>query len=334
MNALSLGLAASCTRLAFSLLGQLSGQRLSVLTFHRVHARPDSLFPGEPDADRFDQLMRLVARSFRVLSLSRAAEHLAQASLPPRSLVLTFDDGYADNVEVALPILQRHGLTASFFVSSGFLDGGRMWNDSVIECLRASTRSGLDLGELGVATAVSLQTLEQRQQAVQLLLPKIKYLNLEQREVALARLQSLCGVATLPKDLMMSSAQLRSLHKAGMEIGGHTVSHPILTTLDGEQAEREIALGRERLQELIDQPVQVFAYPNGKPGQDYDASHVALVRKLGFRAAVSTAAGAAGAGADLFQLPRYTPWAKGLPLWAARLALNQRRRRYDLAVAA
>lgn len=334
MNALSLGLAAGGTRLAFGLLGRLSGQRLSVLTFHRVHARPDPLFPGEPDADRFDQLMRLVSRSFRVLSLAQAADHLAQASLPARSLVLTFDDGYADNVEVALPILQRHGLTASFFVSTGFLDGGRMWNDSVIECLRASTRSSLDLAEFGVAAAVPLQTLAQRQQAVQLLLPKIKYLNLGQRELALTKLQSLCGVANLPRNLMMSTAQLRSLQSAGMEIGGHTVSHPILTTLSGEQAEEEIALGRERLQQLIDQPVQVFAYPNGKPGQDYDASHVALVRKLGFRAAVSTAAGAAGAGADLFQLPRYTPWAKGLPLWAARLALNQRRRRYDMAVPA
>lgn len=334
MNTLSLGLVAGGTRLAFGLLGRLSGQRLSVLTFHRVHARPDPLFPGEPDADRFDQLMRLVARSFRVLSLARAAEHLNQASLPARSLVLTFDDGYADNVDVALPILQRHGLTASFFVSTGFLDGGRMWNDSVIECLRASTRSSLDLTELGVAATLPLQTLEQRQQAVQQLLPQIKYLNLEQRELALTKLQSLCGVAHLPRNLMMSTAQLRSLQNAGMEIGGHTVSHPILTTLSGEQAEQEIAQGRERLQQLIDQPIQVFAYPNGKPGQDYDASHVALVRKLGFRAAVSTAAGAAGAGADLLQLPRYTPWARGLPLWAARLALNQRRRRYDMAAAA
>nr|WP_316639059.1 polysaccharide deacetylase family protein [uncultured Roseateles sp.] len=333
MNAFSLGLVTQCTRLGFDLLGTLAPPRLSVLTFHRVHARPDALFPGEPDAERFDLLMRLVAGSFRVLSLAQAAEHLEQATLPARSLVLTFDDGYADNAEIALPILQRHGLKASFFVSSGFLDGGRMWNDSVIECLRASRLASVDLGEFSLSR-LPLESIEQRQQAVQALLPRIKYLSLDERETALARLRRLCAVEHLPQDLMMSTEQLRSLHRAGMEIGGHTVSHPILTTLDGLQAEREIAQGRQRLQELIDTPVQVFAYPNGKPGQDYDASHAALVRKLGFRAAVSTAAGAAAAGADLFQLPRFTPWAKGLPVWAARLALNQRRSRYDRAVAA
>lgn len=333
MNALSLGLTSACTRMGFNLLARLASPRLAVLTFHRVHARPDTLFPGEPDAERFDQLMRLVAGSFRVLSLTQAADHLAQASLPPRSLVLTFDDGYADNAEVALPILQRHGLKASFFVSTGFLDGGRMWNDTVIECLRLSTRANVDLSEWGLSS-LPIETVHQRQQAVHALLPQIKYLNPQGRELALAKLQAICGVNRLPQELMMTRDQVRSLQRAGMEIGGHTVNHPILTTLDGAQAEQEISLGREHLQSLIDHPVQVFAYPNGKPGQDYDATHVASVRKLGFRAAVSTAAGAAGAGADLFQLPRYTPWAKGLPLWAMRLALNQRRSHYETAVAA
>lgn len=333
MNAFSWGLATGCMRLGFGLLGAIASPRLAVLTFHRVHARADALFPGEPDAERFDRLMRLVAGSFRVMSLAEAAQHLAQGSLPPRALVLTFDDGYADNAEVALPILQRHGLKATFFVATGFLDGGRMWNDTVIECLRHSPRAEVDLSEFGLAT-LPLQSLPQRQQAVSALLPKIKYLTLAQREVALARLQVLCAVDRLPQDLMMSSAQLRSLSAAGMEIGGHTVSHPILTTLDAAEAEREIQQGRDRLQVLTDRPVQVFAYPNGKPDQDYDASHVALVRRLGFRAAVSTAAGAAGSGADLFQLPRYTPWAKGLPLWAARLALNQRQRHYQHAAPA
>jgi peptidoglycan/xylan/chitin deacetylase (PgdA/CDA1 family) len=114
-----------------------------------------------------------------------------------------------------------------------------------------------------------------------------------------------------------------------MEIGAHTVHHPILTALNAADAEREIADGRQRLQQIIDAPVDVMAYPNGKPGRDYDASHVAMVRRLGFRAAVSTAPGAARAGDDLFQLPRFTPWDRSLLRWSARLVANRRTARFD-----
>jgi peptidoglycan/xylan/chitin deacetylase (PgdA/CDA1 family) len=64
--------------------------------------------------------------------------------------VITFDDGYADNVEVALPILLRYEIAADFFVSTGFLDGGRMWNDTVIEAFRATPLDRVDLGDFGL----------------------------------------------------------------------------------------------------------------------------------------------------------------------------------------
>lgn len=302
--------------------GALASPRLSILIFHRVHAQPDPLFPYEPDAARFDALMHFVARTFRVMTLGAAVAHLEQATLPPRSLVITFDDGYADNAEVALPILQRHGLSATFFVASGFLDGGRMWNDSIIECVRACRHDCLDLGDWGLGRC-PLRPLSERSRLIDVLLPRIKYQSLDERQASIERLQNLCGVAVLPATLMMRASQIRDLYRAGMEIGGHTVNHPILTTLPSREAELEIALGREQLQSMIDAPVDVFAFPNGKPGVDYGPTHVALVRQLGFRGAVSTAPGVGQSGDDLFQLPRFTPWGRTLPVWAARLVLNQ-----------
>ena len=100
-----------------------AGRRLSILIFHRVLPRPDPLFPDEIDAAQFDRLMALVAGGYNVLSLGRALPLLATSQLPPRALVITFDDGYADNAEIALPILRRHGLVATFFVASGFQIG-------------------------------------------------------------------------------------------------------------------------------------------------------------------------------------------------------------------
>ncbi len=102
------------------------GPRLSILIFHRVTPEADPLFPNEMQARRFEVLCAMLARDYQVLTLARAVRLRQQARLPPRALVITFDDGYADNATHALPILQRHGLAATFFVSTGFLDGGRM----------------------------------------------------------------------------------------------------------------------------------------------------------------------------------------------------------------
>ena len=130
---------------------------------------------------------------------------------------------------------------------------------------------------------------------------------------------------------MMSSAQVRQLHSAGMEIGGHTVNHPILAAIEPQHAEQELAQGKKELEAILDAPVDVVAYPNGKPGRDYDSRHVAMAKRLGFRGAVSTAMGVSRPGDDLFQLPRFTPWQKSLPHWAARLLLNQRNTKFDRA---
>jgi peptidoglycan/xylan/chitin deacetylase (PgdA/CDA1 family) len=324
------GLAASLCRAAFGCAARVASPRLAILIFHRVHARPDALFQDEPDAQRFERLMRFAARSFNVMTLGRASALLAEGTLPPRALVITFDDGYADNADVALPILQRHGLVATFFVASGFLDGGLMWNDSIIESIRGCLLDRVDLAEFDLGCR-PLANAAERVACISALLAKIKYLNLPEREAAVAQVRRAAGVNRLPDDLMMRSEQVRQLHRAGMEIGAHTVSHPILTMLQAPDAEREIAEGRAHLQRIIDAPVDVIAYPNGKPLRDYDATHVAMVRRLGFRAAVSTAAGAAGSGDDPHQLPRFTPWDRSLFKWSARLLALHRAKTFERA---
>lgn len=321
---------ALAARAACTLASRIDGPRLSILIFHRVVAAVDPLFPGELDGARFERLMKLVARAFNVLSLPEAARRLAAAELSPRALAITFDDGYADNFDIALPILARLGLPATVFVSTGFLDGGRMWNDTVIECLRRTPRETLDLGDHGLPN-VPIGTGPERRAVIDRLLSRIKYLSLREREDAIRKLHTACGEPALPSTLMMSSEQVRGLRAAGMVIGAHTVNHPILCRLDDDEAEREIADSRKQLETLIDDPVALFAYPNGHPGQDYDTRHVSMVRRLGFTAAVSTAVGVSRPGDDLFQLPRSTPWDVSDFRWLARLAVAPARRAFAKA---
>ena len=323
-------LIALAARYGTSLFGALTSPRLSILIFHRVHARRDNIFPLEPDAVQFERLISFLARTFHVISLGEAITHLTQGSLPPRSLVITFDDGYADNAEVALPILQRYSLTASFFISTGVLDGGRMWNDSVIECIRACRQSEIDLEEFGLGRR-SLSGDGAQLRVIETLLPKIKYQPLIEREESIKALHRICGVTDLPTNLMMTSEQVRKMHHAGMEIGAHTVNHPILSTLTNSEAIIEIAEGRTKLESIINAPVDIFAYPNGKPDRDFNDRHVSIVKNLGFRGAVSTAQGISSTGDDLFQLPRFTPWNESLAIWAAHLFLNQYRTKFEIA---
>jgi peptidoglycan/xylan/chitin deacetylase (PgdA/CDA1 family) len=302
----------------------ISGEpRLPILIFHRVLPEPDPLFPEEMHSKRFDALMGIVARSMQSRTLSQAASALQGGGLSARPVVITFDDGYADNAEVALPILQKHGLVASFFVSTGFLDGGRMWNDTVIECLRRSPQDAIDLADFGLGV-FQLASPEHRRKAIDALLPVVKYQSLEERERSLALLHQRAGEPALPANLMMRSTQVAELHAAGMEIGAHTVRHPILQQVPLAEAEEEIAQGRARLQAITGSPVDVLAYPNGKPGVDYGKDHVALARRLGFRFAVSTSPALARAADDPLQLPRFTPWDQSAMRWVLRLALARR----------
>ena len=294
--------------------------RLSILIYHRVQAEPDPLFPDEMHARRFDELCGWLARDFNVLPLDAAIAALQAGRLPARACCITFDDGYADNLHVAAPVLHKHGLPSTVFVSTGFLDGGRMWNDTVIEVMRRAPTGRLDLAELGLA-GVELNGATSRRLAAEAVIDAIKYQPIEER---LARTEALVRLArvTPPDDLMLSSDELRRLHGQGVAIGAHTVSHPILARLDAEAARNEIAAGRAQLEKLLGERVALFAYPNGRPGRDYLPEHVDMVRELGFDAAVSTTWGATRSTTDRFQLPRFTPWDETQTRFGLRMLRN------------
>jgi peptidoglycan/xylan/chitin deacetylase (PgdA/CDA1 family) len=276
----------------------MSAPRLSILIYHRVLARPDPLLPSLPDVRRFERQMLLLRRCFRVLPLRQAVRQLQDETLPARAACITFDDGYADNAELALPVLRRQGLHATFFIASAYLDGGRMWNDDVIAHVRCSAQG----------------TPAQRRAALDRLLGRLKYLPFDERQAAVAALQA-------PRDeqLMMRSDQVRALLAAGMDIGAHTHRHPILAAMPDAEARADIANGKAALEMIAQAPVTLFAYPNGKPGVDYTQRHVDMVNALGFEAAVSTAAGTAYPGSDVLQLPRFTPWEQDRPRFLLRL---------------
>lgn len=280
--------------------------RLSILIFHRVLPQPDLVLNWDVHAAEFSNTLRWLAKWFNVLPLDQAISQLKAGILPPRAAAITFDDGYADNLTVAAPILKNHGMTATFFIASGYLDGGQMWNDMIIESVRHCRLNKLDLKDedLGVH---DLSDPKKIRSSISDILKKIKYRLPDERN-RLAKFVAHSAKVAQRDDLMLTSQQVIELRNCGMTIGGHTVTHPILANLSAQEVYSEISENKNFLELLLQDRIALFAYPNGKPNIDYRAADAQIVRDLGFDAAVTTAWGVADIHNDFMQLPRFTPW--------------------------
>lgn len=280
---------------------------LIVLIYHRVLAEPDPMLPDVPDAAMFAMQMAVASRFFRVAPLQQAVAELRQGLLPAPTVAVTFDDGYADNLDVALPILQRFGVPATVFVAPGFLDGGLMFNDAVTEIFRQAPAGIFDLQFFGLGLW-QLDGWESRRQAAGKVIMQIKYLPLQERLHLVGQIAAMAAIC-LPDNLMLTGEQLRRLNQCELiDIGAHTVNHPILVRLDDAAAELEIRDSKLRLEKMLGESVELFAYPNGKPGTDYLPQHVKMVAKAGFRCAVSTRDAAARPHDPVLEIPRFGPW--------------------------
>lgn len=315
-------------------LGRLSSARgraasLAILTYHRVLPQRDSLLPGEPSASEFKLQMDLLADNFNVLPLRDGIGRLGSGSLPARAVCITFDDGYANNLEVAQPILASRSLPATIFVAPGYLGRDLMFNDMIIEAIRAAPEQ-LDLAPVGLG-AHRLSDNDARLKAIDLIIDALKY---EVQSVRSERARAVTAIAGVrePPSLMMTEQQIHAAHKAGFEIGAHTVTHPILTKTDPKAAAMEIVSSRAMLQDIIGDTVASFAYPNGRPGRDYDPSHVAMVRDAGFDLAVSTAWGTASGASPLYELPRISVWDRDPLRFAGRIIKAYRQRRHEVSI--
>ncbi len=293
------------------------GGRLCVVNYHRILETCDPLLESEPDVATFRWQMELLARCFNVLPLHEAVQLVRSGRLPPRAVSITFDDGYRSVHDLALPILRELKLPATVFVTTGYVGGGNMWNDRIIEAVQSLPPGQLDLSSLGLAV-YPLGTLAERQRTVQALTEASKYLPPQARLDLIKRLEQLVG-ADLDHGLMLTPEMVVNLERAGIEIGAHTISHPILTSLDDSAARHEIAGGKLELEAITGKPVRLFAYPNGKIGKDFDERHMRMAREAGFAAAFTTAVGAVNHTQDLFQLPRSRPWDKTPARFALRL---------------
>ncbi len=291
-----------------SVLGALTPRgrraRLMIFPYHRVLPSEDPLLPGTPSADRFERQLQRIRKFCNPLRLEEAVKRLIEGTLPSRAVALTFDDGYANNLEVAAPLLKKYRIPATIFVAVDAVERGIMWNDLIIEAVRAASET-IDTGGLGLGI-VEVQATT-RLAVAKRLVAKAQYLPTKTR---LAVSEALYAAVANREHVrqMMRPDQLNDLSDYGIDIGAHTVNHPILKMLDDSEARAEIGDSRVWIRDVTGREPTLFAYPNGKRGGDYDLRDVELVRDLGFLAAVRADWGCATRACSRYELPRFKPW--------------------------
>jgi peptidoglycan/xylan/chitin deacetylase (PgdA/CDA1 family) len=192
--------------------------------------------------EQMDQLRRL---GYTVVGLESVLAHFAGGDvLPPRSVLITFDDGYRDNLENALPVLRRYGYPAVLFVPIGFLDEARPLPH------------------------------EERLSAAGVVNPTLRW------------------------------DELADLEAGGVRVESHGISHKPLADLELDEAAREIALSKLRLEERLGRPVRAFAYVKGSEAH-YRMVHLSLLRQAGYDLAFTSVSGANGPRTDPLRLHRY-----------------------------
>jgi peptidoglycan/xylan/chitin deacetylase (PgdA/CDA1 family) len=240
--------------------------RVLILTYHRFSRGADALATPESD---FDAHLEYLKAHYTLVPLSRVAAHYAgKKELPARAACVTIDDGFADAYEIAFPLLRRHGVPAALFVITDFLDGRAwMWTDKLRHVALATTAERLNTEVGGRSFDIGLGGRDSRLGAAGRVNSELKRLAPGAREEAIERIASAHGVklpALPPAEFgPVTWEQAREMDAGGVEIGSHTVSHPILTTTDDDELRRELRDSRARLEEELGRGVELFCYPNG-----------------------------------------------------------------------
>ena len=280
---------------------------LAILRYHAI-CGPEGYAYASPgiciSPEAFEAHVAYLASNYNVLPLPEAVTALRdRRALPPNAVAITFDDGYADNLEAARA-LARHGLSATFYITAGCLaDGEPFWPSELRYLIRALPVGRLTLEAAGRTITLDLTSDDGRDQAVGVLTKTFKAHPIAVREDLRSQLRARAGQVQLPR-IMLTWDEVREMHALGMTIGSHTVTHPNLPNAGLPSARQELAMSRARLEQEIQAPVTMFSYPNGGAERYLTPDVQQAVREAGYEAATTSRNAFAGQGSDLYALER------------------------------
>jgi peptidoglycan/xylan/chitin deacetylase (PgdA/CDA1 family) len=290
-----------------------------ILMYHRVNDDADPFFPAL-DVASFEEQLDHVRATYQVDTLDGLARWLRDGPPGPPRAALTIDDGYADTHAVVLPRLRARGLPATLFLATAPSEEGRLlWLDRLRALLKLTPAPVLELPERGLGPW-PLESAGDRLTALGRIAGRLKRAGRAEVEDVTGELwRRLDGDGIGSAPVPLSWEQVRELDAGGVEVGGHTHRHYVLSHLDRDEARQEIARSLDLVRERVGRVASGFACPNGTAA-DYTSETLDVLRELGVTWACTTSPGFATESSAPLELPRVYTSMDSLPLFACRLA--------------
>jgi peptidoglycan/xylan/chitin deacetylase (PgdA/CDA1 family) len=300
--------------------------RVLILLYHRVAKSFSDPWANVVTPSRFAEHLEVLQRHAHPIGLKQLSQALLGGEpLPDRSVIVTFDDGYADNLYNAKPLLERYGIPATVFVISGYIGSERefWWDElerlflqpgTLPERLTLRVNASTYRWELGEAVHYSEKAFRRHWRSgrdvrssyrslYESLWKLLRRTAEDERRRVLDELLAWAGAeeAVRPSHRPLSLEEVAALGTGGLiEVGAHTVTHPALRKLSHDSQREEILGSKAGLEEILNRPVTSFSYPYGILSEET----VGVVREAGFSCACSTRAGVVKLSTERFQLPR------------------------------
>ncbi len=292
-------------------LGSLALRKKAViLAYHGVNNKPLPFkIWTQIDVDRFDAHIKYLASDCNCVSLSTLVDNVRKSHIEPRTVVVTFDDGFYNNFSVAFPILKKYNVPATIYVAAGYTGTSNMiWSEQLATTLAVTTHPTIRFED----AELSLSTPDLRAHAYRQIANSLKSLSPSDIDQRIEEYMGDCQV--IPNDLMYGQCyeqfrmlgweELEELISSGLiEIGAHTMKHAILSRLSDEEAYCEMELSKKILEDRLG-TIRHFAYPNGGHG-DFSEVHRKMAMEIGYESVSTFISGTVSRISDVFELQRF-----------------------------
>jgi len=262
--------------------------------------------------DKFEEQVRYLKDNYNVISLEDLVDSLSRhRPLPPRSVVITMDDGYRSNFILAYPVLCKHQAPATIFIATDFVcKKDFLWVDRIEYALNTTSKKHLELAFEGRVDKYDLSTENSRRMADQSIKARLKRSSFLDRGRALETIerqlqQKLSWDRPFPPAYApLEKSDIQEMAGSGLvTVGSHTSSHIILTALSLENMNKELKESKVQVEKLTGRPCVFFCYPNGEKG-DFNGQTKQFLKDLGFKCALTTVIGSNHTRSDIFELKR------------------------------
>jgi peptidoglycan/xylan/chitin deacetylase (PgdA/CDA1 family) len=270
---------------------------------------PNGFYPQTSTRD-FEKQIAHLARNYKVISLDEIVERVKKRNSLRSCVAITFDDGFRDNYENAYPILKKYNVPATIFLTTGYIeDGTAPWFIKLRYIFMKTEKNRFQFSLNDKTISLPMRTREEKFAASDRAMACLKACPDEER---LALLDRLCEELEINdfrelNNLMLTWDQVKEMSENGISFGAHTVSHPVLSRIPMEKAEKEIRESKKTIEEKVGKSVASFAYPFGKKAQ-YSPAMFDMLSELGFKCAVTCENGVNDLDTNLFELRRSSPW--------------------------